>query len=533
MLFGTEILTTAQMRAIESAAMDSGELPGLTLMERAGAAVAGHIRLQWPKPGHATILCGPGNNGGDGYVIARLLAKAGWRLRVLGLDNIPGPDASEAKRRWRETGPILPLTPATLRGSPANSIHVDAIFGTGLSRPPQDEITALLRHLSHLTRHENTPLVAVDCPSGLCMDSGRWLGGDTDPSFPLAATFTIGFDSPKPGHLLASGPAACGRLIIADIGLRPWRERRTRQADLCAIWPRFPVHDRRAEPIRSVIPRMLGKGVAAGQPQDAHKYRYGHALIVAGAAGQDGAARLAARAAIRSGAGLVTLGLPGDITGRGRQGPDALMLRNIGNAEALQNLLTDRRITALCLGPGCGLRRATDLLPTAMNARLPCVLDADALSALAQNPDWVGQLPDHCVLTPHEGEFSRLFPDISRRMKKPARHGPAYSRIDAVREAASYCNAVVLLKGPDTVIGAPDGRVWVHSAFDIPWLATAGSGDVLAGLITGLLARDLPALEAAAIGCLLHAYAARLFGPGLIADDLPELLPRVYREFGL
>lgn len=533
MLFGTEILTAAQMRAIESASMASGELSGSALMERAGAAVAGHIRLQWPKPGHATILCGPGNNGGDGYVIARLLSNAGWRLRVLGLDNSPGPDAGKAKRRWQETGAILPLTLATICESPPDSIYVDAIFGTGLTRPPQNGFAELLCHLSHLTRNKNASLVAVDCPSGLCMDSGRWLGGDVHPSAPLAATFTVGFDSPKPGHLLASGPVACGRLIIADIGLQSWRERRDKRADLCAIWPGFSIRDQRMEPTHVALTELLGKGRTAGLPEDAHKYRYGHALILSGVAGQAGAARLAARAAIRSGAGLVTLGTPGEVTACSTLGPDALMLRKVENAETLRNLLTDSRITAICLGPGCGQPRAADLMSTVISHGLSCVLDADALSALALKPDWPVPLKGNCVLTPHEGEFARLFPDISRRMKEPPRRGPAYSRIDAVREAASRCNAVVLLKGPATVIGAPDGRVWVHSAFDIPWLATAGSGDVLAGLITGLLARGLSLIEAATIGCLLHAHAARLFGPGLIADDLPDLIPQVYRKFGL
>ncbi|RNF36224.1 NAD(P)H-hydrate dehydratase [Paracoccus methylarcula] len=544
MLFGTEILTTAQMRAIESAAMVSGKVSGLTLMERAGAAVAGEIRLRWPKPGRATVLCGPGNNGGDGYVIARLLAQAGWQLHVLGLDNAPGPDAAEMKRRWRRIGPIAPLTEAGLRQSPASDICIDAIFGTGLTRPPEGQIAAVLRQLGRMTGDgEGYPcLVAVDCPSGLCMDSGEWLhpdhGEDTAP-VPLHAGLTVAFDSPKPGHLLQWGPTACGKLMIADIGLRHWRERRadTRADAMCppalrAIWPEFPVRDSRMVDVGSCARIALGKGISAGHPAG-HKYSHGHALVVAGPAGHGGAARLAARAALRGGAGLVTLCPPAAAMAEHAGPPDALMRRGLDNATQMRAMLTDPRITALCLGPGCGVNRAAGLLPVVLDHAGPCVLDADALTALAQAPHWPGGLSDNCVLTPHAGEFARLFPDLDARLAETPMRGPAFSRTDALREAASRCGAVVLLKGPDTVIAAPDGQACIHSASDVPWLATAGTGDVLAGLITGFLARGIAAFEAAALAVLLHARAARRFGPGLIADDLPEQLPFLFRELGL
>lgn len=544
MLFGTEILTTAQMRAIESAAMESGEVTGLTLMERAGAAVAGQIRLRWPKPGSATILCGPGNNGGDGYVIARLLAQAGWHLHVLGVDNIPGPDAAEMKRRWKRIGPIAPLTEGELRRIPDSDICIDAIFGTGLTRPPEGEIAAVLRRLGQMTANgDGRPrLVTVDCPSGLCMDSGVWLhsglGDDADP-MPLNATLTVAFDSPKPGHLLQRGPAACGKLVIADIGLRHWRERQVDQAAnarrspmLGAIWPEFPVRDSRMGDFRSRARIALGKGVSAGHPAG-HKYSHGHALVVAGPAGHGGAARLAARAALRGGAGLVTLCPPSAAMAEHAGPPNALIRRSLDNAGQLRAMLTDLRIAALCLGPGCGVDRAASLLPVVLDHARPCVLDADALTALAQAPHWPEGLSDNCVLTPHAGEFARLFPDLAGRLAETPLRGPAFSRVDALREAARRCCAVVLLKGPDTVIAAPDGQAYIHSASDVPWLATAGTGDVLAGLIVGFLARGIAAFEAAALGVAIHAKAARRFGPGLIADDLPEQLPFLFRELGL
>lgn len=533
---GTEILTTAQMRAIESAAMAGGGVTGLALMERAGAAVAGHIRLRWPKPGRATVLCGPGNNGGDGYVVARLLAQARWQVQVLGLGNTSGPDAAEMKRRWQRIGPILPLTAYELRLRKADSeICVDAIFGTGLTRPPKGEIAEILRYLGgwggdgHDFRER---LVAVDCPSGLCLDSGVFLGAPRRAgAYDLRARLTVAFDSPKPGHLLERGPDCCGELVVADIGLHDWRVRQPdgakamRRVRLTAIWPEFEIPDERSD---AEDRRRLATWLTRRDLSDGHKFNHGHALIIAGGFGRGGAARLSARAALRTGAGLVTICPPQSAIIEHSGPPDALMRRGIDDAQALRAVLQDPRIAALCLGPGCGGERAAELLPEVLAAARPCVLDADALTALARR-GFVG-VHDKCVLTPHAGEFARLFPDLAERLAAAPAIGPAYSRLDAACEAAARSDTVVLLKGPDTVIAAPDGRARIHSAFDVPWLATAGAGDVLAGLITGLLARGLPGLDAASLAALLHAKAARRFGPGLIADDLPEQIPGVFRD---
>jgi ADP-dependent NAD(P)H-hydrate dehydratase / NAD(P)H-hydrate epimerase len=532
MLTGTEVLTTAQMRAIESAAMASGQVTGLELMEHAGRAVAGHIRLRWPKPGCVTVLCGPGNNGGDGYVVARLLHRAGWRVRVLGTDNMPGPDAAEMKRRWAEIGGIGPLTNHALRNGAGSDVYVDAIFGTGLTRPPEGEIAAIISRIGGSGGnwdYYRPRLVAVDCPSGMCMDSGMMLGhpryGD---EFAPQMRLTVAFDSPKPGHLIGLGPILCGELVVADIGLRRRREGNAdspglRLATLEAIWPDFDIPDaRQIEPTR-------GHHLSKHSSTSPHKYSHGHALNLAGGPAGGGAARLSARAALRVGAGLVTLAPPQDALPEHSGPPDALMRRAVDDGEALRGVMNDTRINAACIGPGCGIDRAAALLAVLLRTGRGTVLDADALTALSQDPGLMAALHGKCILTPHGGEFARLFPDLAGRVEATPSQGPAYSKLDAAREAAARCGAVVLLKGPDTVIANPDGRARIHSAFDIPWLATAGAGDVLAGIITGLLARGFQPLDAASLGTLIHAKAARLFGPGLIADDLPDMIPQVLR----
>lgn len=512
MLTTTTVLTTAQMRATENAAIASGAKKGAALMETAGRAVAGQIRLRWPVPGHATVLCGPGNNGGDGYVIARHLHRAGWRVHVLGMRGKAAGDAHEAAEQWLRLGPVLPLTLDHLRDGPESDVYIDAIFGTGLTRAPSPPIDVILEHLADERFVDR--IVAVDCPSGLCLDSGVYLGQPREgfPSTCPRAVLTVAFDSPKPGHLLAHGPIACGTLVIADLGLQPWRQ--THGAPFTAISPMLvgsgqPDHD------------WLSKRIGGG-----HKFSHGSAVIIAGDAGAGGAARLSARAALRVGAGLVTICPASRAMSEHAQPPDALMRKPIDMSEDMSALLQDNRIAALCIGPGCGIQRAADLLPALLSSKKPAVMDADALSAFASQCHT--DLHRNCILTPHMGEFARLFPDLAEHIQQAPQNGPAYSKPEAVREAARRSDAVVLLKGPDTVIADPDGQVLIHSAFDIPWLATAGAGDVLSGIITGLLSRGLPPFTAASLGAALHAQAARRFGPGMIADDLPEELPSIF-----
>ncbi|WP_212525806.1 NAD(P)H-hydrate dehydratase [Actibacterium sp. MT2.3-13A] len=518
-----ELLTSAQMRAIEQAAMGSGAVSGLELMERAGRGVVEAIFEEWPAlaraPQRAAVLCGPGNNGGDGFVVARLLEAWGWAVELF-LYGDPAalpPDARANFERWgRRPGTI---EEATARDDLQADVVVDALFGIGLVRPLEG-LDALLRLLSG--RGEGRPaIVAVDIPSGLCADSGRVLAGEgLHGPAAVSADLTVTFHRAKLGHVLGDGPRHCGRLVCKDIGLSSWEKILPPEApDLC----------HRAAP---ADPALMAKS------QGDHKYAHGHALILSGPKARSGAARLAARGALRIGAGLVTVAAPKSALEECAAQLTAIMLRHCDGAAGLDELLEDARLNALCLGPGLGLGGETrDLVRRALQSGRACVLDADALSVFAEAPEALFEmLHGGCVLTPHGGEFARLFPDIAAKLEAPAESGPAWSKVEATRAAAARAGCVVLFKGADTVIADPTGRCVVNAACyarAAPWLATAGAGDVLAGFITGLLARGLAPMRAAETAAALHVEAALEFGPGLIAEDLPEVLPRVLRALEL
>ncbi|MEO0722551.1 MAG: NAD(P)H-hydrate dehydratase, partial [Pseudomonadota bacterium] len=332
---------------------------------------------------------------------------------------------------------------------------------------------------------------------------------------PLYTDLTVAFHCPKPGHFLDQGPRVCGKLSIVDIDLVQ-----------SAYDPGV------ARLVAKPRPHIWDKA-RAPRGSD-HKYDHGHALVLSGPLGRSGAARLAARGALRVGAGLVTVAAPQGAMAECAAQLTAIMLRKVEGAAEFHALLEDSRLNALCLGPGLGLERARELVPVALQAERATVLDADALTAFADTPeDLFDKLHESVVLTPHEGEFARLFPDIYAEWKAPAKRGPAYSKLDAAREAAARAGCTVLLKGPDTVIAeAPDYAAINASVYDraTPWLATAGSGDVLAGLITGLMARRFAPVRAAGTGAWLHSEAALKFGPGLIAEDLPEQIPAVFAD---
>jgi hydroxyethylthiazole kinase-like uncharacterized protein yjeF len=538
----TELLTAAQMRAVEQAAIASGEVTGLELMERAGAGVVAAIFEQWPElaaspgalprtPGYlgqsegavrrAVVVCGPGNNGGDGFVVARLLKERGWAVEVFlygSAEKLP-PDAKANHALWAKLGDTQPLDDpkgGVYGGFGANppDLVVDAVFGTGLVRPlPGNVDQALTDILYWKHRHRvQVPCVAVDMPSGINSDSGRAMGGV------LPADLTVTFHTAKPGHFLADGPEHSGKIVVVDIGL--------------------PVRARFEAAPNDVV-RLAAPGPGLGRLQG-HKYSHGHALILSGGPGRTGAARLAARGALRVGAGLVTLGVPPAAQSESAAQVTAVMLARVEGEDDLAALLRDARISALCLGPGLGVDRR-GLVAAALDARVgetprPTVLDADALTILAGEPELFARLHARCVLTPHAGEFARLFPDITGSRTGEGRDVPVLSKVDATREAARRAGCVVVFKGADTVIAGPDGRCVIHAAHyerAAPWLATAGSGDVLAGFITGLLARGFQSLRAAEAATWLHVECARSFGPGLIAEDLPEELPKVFRALGL
>jgi hydroxyethylthiazole kinase-like uncharacterized protein yjeF len=575
-----ELLTAAGMRAVEQAAIASGRVTGLALMERAGQGVV-QAMLGWrPEliaPHRAVVLCGPGNNGGDGFVVARLLRQRGWEVELflLGEEARLPPDAAAMCLRWREMGEIRPSVRFDDGGtdqSGESCLIVDALFGTGLTRPLSGEAARLANAIG---RRSAGSVIAIDLPSGLCADSGRLLVAGPDPG--PRAGLTVTFHAAKAGHFLAEGPDRCGALRIADIGLA--RGGATGAPGTIAGGPAggagSPVAAAALVTRQTLVPRSQDAAEAPlSKSIGANKYSHGHALVLAGGPGRGGAARLAARGALRIGAGLVTVGCPPAALLENAARLDAIMLRPVADAGGLAALLSDERISAICLGPGLGRdpsvsggksmagmdkprgpenrvptpsedpntdeptgRPVRDLVAAALAARRATVLDADALSAFAEDPDALfARLHPDCVLTPHMGEFGRLFPDLRARLEAPAVTGPAFSKIEATRAAAARAGCVVLLKGADTVIAAPDGRSAISAAAyerAAPWLATAGSGDVLAGFIAGLLARGFDPMAAAGTAAFLHVECARSFGPGLIAEDLPEHLPGVLHALGL
>jgi len=500
---GAMVLTAAQMRASEAREIGSGRTTGQALMERAGAgALAAALEL-WPDlataPGRAVVLCGPGNNGGDGYVVARLLDRRGWSVTVahFGPEAPAGSDAAAARAAW--PGPAQPFDAGAVTDDLRDAdLAVDALFGTGLTRGLPAGI-APLREGWQVARRK----LALDLPSGLSSDTGRDLGGA------LAADLTATFHTPKPGHYLADGPDLCGRLAVVPIGL----------------------------PAPGQGVRLAGPDRAALAKRGGHKYESGHLLVLGGGPGRGGAARMAARAGLRIGAGLVTLSVPPDAVPENAARLDAVMLRPLRDARALSRMLQgDARLNALCLGPGLGAgddgaEASRALVLAALDARRATVLDADALTVFADTPHRLFEaLHPQAVLTPHGGEFARLFPDLARRMVDD---GATWSKVDAAVAAARRAGCTILLKGADTVIADAAGEVRLAAAAygrAAPWLATAGAGDVLAGLIAGLLARGVPPLAAAENAAWLHVEAALALGPGLIAEDLPEALPAALRR---
>jgi NAD(P)H-hydrate epimerase len=471
------------MAAADKAAIASG-IASTALMEAAGAAVARSIQARFRRQ-HTLVLCGPGNNGGDGYVAARHLAAAGWPATVAEFSPPrAGSDAEHMATLW--TGPTEAAEPAALARA---TLFVDALFGAGLARPLDGRAADLVASLV------GRKIVAIDVPSGVAGDTGEVLGAAA------AAALTVTFFRRKPGHLLYPGRALCGQTVVADIGIG--------ENALGAI---VPTAFRNGP--------ALWAGLFPAPDVESNKYKRGQVLVVGGAA-MTGAARLAARAAARVGAGLVTLASPTQAIPIYAADLAALVVRPMDDIGDFSALLEDRRRNCVLLGPGNGADAACRArVEAALAAGKKCVLDADALTVFADAPDALfSRLAPDAVLTPHDGEFKRLFPDL------------VGSRLARARAAAARANAVVLLKGADTVVAHPDGRASICDTAP-PFLATAGAGDVLAGLVAGLVAQGMPSFEAASAAVYLHAACARTAGPGLVADDLAACLPRVLAELG-
>jgi NAD(P)H-hydrate epimerase len=478
----TALLSVRQMGEADRLTVAAGT-PATVLMENAGASVARAIKTRWPMLPVA-VLCGPGNNGGDGFVTARHLRDAGWsvRLALLGpRDNLKG-EARHHADRW--CGTIEPLTPAVLAGA---ALVVDAIFGAGLSRAldgPAAETLAAAAGLGGL-------IVAIDVPSGVMGDTGEALGA-------VAADLTVTFFRKKPGHVLLPGRTLCGEVLVTDIG--------TPESVLTTIMPGTFENDPALW-----LPQLPRPG------DGDNKYTRGHALI-AGGYPMTGAARMAARAAARAGAGLTTIAVSEAALPVYAAALTSIMVTSIAVPADFDRLLQDTRISAFLIGPGAGTGEETRTRALAMLATgRATVLDADAITAFRDDPGVLDRaIAGPCVITPHEGEFARVFDARGDRLTR-------------ARAAARRCGAVIVLKGSDTVIAAPDGRAIINTDAP-PGLATAGSGDVLAGIILGLLAQRMDPFLAAAASVWLHGAAAAAFGPGLLAEDLPDLLPGVLRD---
>jgi hydroxyethylthiazole kinase-like uncharacterized protein yjeF len=476
------VLRVEQMTEADRLTIAAGS-PGTLLMQNAGEAVAHEIKRRF-TPRAVSVLCGPGNNGGDGFVAASALAQAGWPVRVALLGDVEAlrGDAQYHARRWR--GAIEPLTPAVIEHA---ELVIDALFGSGLNRRLDPKVRDVL---AYATRRA-LPIIAVDIPSGIRGDSGENIGA-------APAVCTVTFMRKKPGHLLLPGRDACGDVVVADIGIPQ------ELLDSLAIdtWENTPAL------WLDKLPRWQAS---------INKYSRGHALLYGGYP-MTGASRMAARAAARIGAGLTTIAVPEHAFAIYAAALTSIMAQPLAQNEDFTRLLADARYTAFSIGPGAGVSEATrfralDMLKTGK----PVVIDADAISVFASRPQELFQaIHGDCVITPHEGEFKRIFEASGDKLAR-------------ARQAALRSGAVVVLKGADTVIAAPDGRAIINSNAPST-LATAGSGDVLGGFILGLLAQSMDAFPAAAAAVWLHGAAAAGFGAGLMAEDLPDLLPAVLRR---
>jgi len=474
-----QLLTNDEMSLADSLAVKSG-VPSLELMASAGQAVVDEILHRFGKR-PVTVICGPGNNGGDGFVIAQLLKNAGWPVRLGLLGNLPDlqGDAAHFADFW--DGSMEHISNDLLDGDP---LIVDALFGAGLSRP----LTGTALQIVQEINNRSLTVVAVDLPSGINGTTGQVMGDA------IQATLSITFFRAKQGHYLMPGRDYSGQLIIKNIGIN--------KSVLKTIQPLTALN----------TPEQWDFDYPAPD-NNAHKYSRGFAVIIGGA-NLSGAAILAARSCRRIGCGMVSIAVPNGSLNRYQNASPGDIVHSFSTATDLQDLITDKRVSTILSGPGADAGETTkQFVLSALETRKPVVLDAGALSSFHQSPEVLFKsIASDVLMTPHSGEFQRIF---GQRVG---------SKVELARQAAKMSGATVLLKGPDTVIAHPDGRVLINNNAS-PWLATAGSGDVLAGICAGLMAQGLTAFNAAAMGCWIHGQAATRFGPGLIAEDLAEQIP--------
>lgn len=498
-LSASALLTPAEMGEADRMTI-AGGVPGRDLMESAGWHVADAVRTMSGSPSRVLVLCGPGNNGGDGFVAARLLAEAGFNVDVALLKD-PADLAGDAKLAFEDMVACPDITgwslideadfSARLYGA---DIVVDALLGAGLDRPLEGALADIVQGVNGA----GVRVLAVDLPTGLSGLTGEVLG------CAIKADVTVTFFRAKPGHLLYPGRSICGDLKCVDIGIEK-------------------------DVLQSIKPKTFQNepGIWSTDwkpPQtDGHKYSRGHAVVFSGPSSATGAARLAAGAALRAGAGLVTVASPPSAVLVNAAHLTAVMLRSVSGPDGTAELLSDVRLNSVLIGPGFGVgQRCRQTVEAILSADCAVVLDADALTSFSEDPatlfGMIERRGARVVLTPHAGEFARLFPDLAHQ-----------DRLSAARQAAERSHAVLVYKGADTIIAAPDGRAAINTNAT-SWLATAGSGDVLAGIVAALQAQKMHAFEAAAMGVWLHSEAGKVAGPGLIAEDLaPALKPVIAR----
>lgn len=483
------VLSAQEMRAAEAAAIGGGTASA-ALMETAGEKVA-QIAMRAFSRRPATVVCGPGNNGGDGFVAARVMAEAGWPVRVA-LVGDPAALKGDAKLMADLfEGEVATFSPALLEGA---GLIVDAIFGTGLARAVEGGAKAAIEAINA----HPAPVLAVDLPSGVNADTGAVMG------VAVQAARTVTFHARKPGHLLFPGRGLSGDVDAVDIEI----------SDEASAQSGSKTYENHPALWGGLFPRPGWSG---------HKYHRGAVMVVSGGPLNTGAARLAAQGALRMGAGLVTVLSPPEAAAIHAAHLTAIMLRAAASAEEIAAHLAEAERVRLCVvvGPANGVGAATrEKTLAVLKSKAAAVLDADALTSFADAPEELfSPLRPDDVLTPHTGEFARLFPEAAQ----------ADGKLAAARAASAKAGCIVVLKGADTVIAAPDGRALINSNAP-PDLATAGAGDVLAGLIAGLRAQGMDGFGAAAAGVWIHGACGQVAGPGLIAEDLPGAVPSVLRS---
>ena len=487
-----ELLTADEMRRAEQITIDNGT-PSITLMENAGHGVAEEVVRRFPRGSKVLVCCGPGNNGGDGFVCARNLRERGYhvRLALLCKPEELRPDPKEMARRWDEG--IEPLTPRALDGA---EVIVDAIWGSGLQGPVNGVVAEIIDDV----KQRQLPVVAVDVPTGIDATFGNIHG------IAFQAVSTVTFFRRKTGHMLLPGKRNCGEVRAIDIGIP--------KSVLADVAPQTFLNE--PDFWLRYFPRLK---------QDGHKYDRGHAVVVSGPMESTGASRMSARAALRIGAGLVSLATSKSAFYINAAQLTSVMLAVYEGDDGLAEVLTsDARRNAALIGPGAGATEETrENVAAVLSSEATIVIDAEGLTAFEAQPQelfgLIQQRSAPTILTPHKGEFDRLFPEL----------GNAESKLEQAKRAAEISGGVIIFKGPDTVVSAPDGLSAITDQAP-PWLATAGTGDVLAGMITGLCAQGMSPFDAAVAAVWMHAELARSIGPGMISEDMADVMPALLQR---